>query len=134
MFGQIDTATRLELQHLPHSGGIVALCGMPQAKVSYLVEAARQHVLEEAPHEFATAEVAGLMAARLAFSALDCDGLLVEAEDASIGEGNAKDITGEIVENSLFSGSPGRDVEYPRGSPCRVGDGEIRTFSAQHRS
>src|ERR1700679_504629 len=55
---RIELGWRLELQHLPHPRGIVALRGMPQTEVSDLVEAARQHVLEEAAHELLAAEPA----------------------------------------------------------------------------
>jgi hypothetical protein len=49
----------------------VALHGMPQAKVTDLLEAARQHMLEEAAHELFAAEAAGSRAAGLAVSVLD---------------------------------------------------------------
>ena len=53
----------------------MALRGMPQAEVADLVEAARQHVLEEAAHELVAAEAAGPRVAGLAFLVLDGDRL-----------------------------------------------------------
>jgi hypothetical protein len=59
------------LQHLPYAGGVVELRGMPQAEVTDLVEAARQHMLEEAAHELFAAESAGSRAAGFAVLVLD---------------------------------------------------------------
>jgi hypothetical protein len=122
---------RLELQHLPYSGGVVALSGMPQAEIANLVEAARQHVLEEATHELVAADAAGSRAAGLAFVVLDADGLLVEPDDAGVGESDAKDVAGKVVEHRLFTGAPGGDVEDPRCAPHRVGDDEIGALAPQ---
>jgi hypothetical protein len=55
----------------PHPGGIVAVRGMPQTKVANLVETARQHMLEEATHEFVAAEAADSCLASLALLVLD---------------------------------------------------------------
>ena len=62
---------RPQVQHLPHPCGVVALPGVPQAEVADFVEAARQHVLEEAAHELVAAQAAGSPAAGLAFLVLD---------------------------------------------------------------
>jgi hypothetical protein len=63
---QVGSGWRLELQHLPHPGGVAALSGMPQAEVTDLVEAPRQHVLEEAAYELLAAETTGSRTAGLA--------------------------------------------------------------------
>ena len=57
---------------------------MPQAEVAHLVEAARQHVLEEAAHELFAAEAAGAPAAGLAVTEFDADTSIVEADDAAL--------------------------------------------------
>jgi len=108
------------LQHLSHSGGVVVLCGMPQPEVTDLVEAARQHVLEEAAHEFVAAQAAGSLPAGLAFLVLDADRLVVEADDPCVGESDAKDVAGEVVEYGLLTGAPGGNVEDPAGAPRNV--------------
>jgi hypothetical protein len=69
----IDLEWRLELQHLPHAGGVVALRWMPQAEVADLMEAAWQHVPAEAAHELAAAEAAGSCVAGLAVLVSDAD-------------------------------------------------------------
>jgi hypothetical protein len=123
---------RLQLQHLPHPAGVVALRGMPQAEVADLVEAARQHVLEEAAHELVAAQAAGSPAAGLAFLVLDRDRSVVEADDPGIGKSDAKDVAGEVFEHGLLAVAPRGDVEDPWPAPHRVGDNEVRAFSAQH--
>ena len=85
---------RLQLQHLSHPGGVMTLRGVPQAGVADLVEAARQHVLEEAAHEFVTAQAAGSRLAGLAFLVLDRDRFVVEADDPGVGKSDAKDVAG----------------------------------------
>ena len=83
------------MQHLTDPGGVAALSGMPQAEVTHLVEAARQDVLEESAHELVSAEAAGSRAAGPAFLVSDADGLVVEADDAGVGESDAKDVAGQ---------------------------------------
>ena len=107
---------------------------MPQAEVADLVEPVRQHVLEEATHEFVAAQPAGSRSAGLAFLVLDGDRLVVEPDDAGVGESDAKDVAGEVVEHRLFTGAPSGDVEDPWCAPHRVGDDEVRAFSEQQRA
>src|SRR5580692_3468618 len=83
---------RPQLQHLPDPSGVVALRRMPQTEVADLVEAARQHMLEEAAHELLAAEAAGPRVAGLAVLVLDGDRFVVEADDARVGESDAKDV------------------------------------------
>ena len=64
-----------------------------EAEVADLVEAAGKHVLEEAAHELVAAEAAGSRAAGLAVLVLDGDRFVVEADDARVGESDAKDVT-----------------------------------------
>jgi len=106
---------------------------MPQAEVADLVKTARQHVLEEAAHELIAVEAAGSRPGGLAFLVLEGDRIVVEADDTCIGESDAKDVAGEVVEHRLFTVSPGGDVEDPRLAPYRVGDDEIRTLPLQQR-
>ena len=105
--------------------------GMPQTEVADLVEAARQHVLEEAAHELLAAEAEGSRAVGPAFLVLDGDRFVVETDDAGVGESDAKDVAGEIVENGLFAAAPGGDVEDPGPVPHRVWDDESGALSAQ---
>src|ERR1700750_3093997 len=106
---------------------------MPQAKVADLVEAAQQHVLEEATHELVAAEPAGAPLAALAVLVLDGDPVVVEADDAGIGERDAEDVAGEVVEHGLLTVAAGADVKDPRLVPDRVRDDEIRALLPQQR-
>src|SRR5713226_1254754 len=90
-------------------------------------------MLQEAAHELVAAEAAGSPAAGLAFLVLDADGFVVEAADAGVGESNAKDVAGEVVEHGLFAVAPDGDVEDPGLAPHRVGDDEIGALSVQQR-
>src|SRR3954451_5670121 len=106
---------------------------MPQAKVADLVEAARQHVLEEAAHELVAAEPAGASLAGLAVLVVEADPVVVEADDAGIGERDAEDIAGEIVEHRLFALAPGADVKHPSLVPDRVRDDDVWALLPQQR-
>ena len=91
MFGRC-----LQLQPLAHSGGVVALCRVPQAGVADLVEAARQHVLKEAAHELVATQATGSSAAGAAFLVLEGDRSIAEADDPGVGEDDTKDVAGEV--------------------------------------
>jgi hypothetical protein len=104
---------------------------MPQTEVADLVEAARQHVLEEAAHELVAAEAAGPRVAGLAVLVLDSDRFVVEADDAGVGESDAKDVAGEVLEHRLFTVSPGGDMNDPGHLPDHVGNDEVRALSLQ---
>ena len=106
---------------------------MPQTAVADLVEAAWQHVLEEAAHEFVAAQAAGSLPTGLAFLVLDGDGLVVEAGNPRVGESDAKDVTGKVVEHGLCTGAPSGNVEDPARAPHGIGNVELGAFSAQQR-
>ena len=122
---------RLQLQHLPCPGGVVAVGGMPQAKVADLVEAARQHVLEEAAHKLFAAEPAGAPAAGPAVAVFEGDAGVLEADDAGVGDGDAEDVAGEVVEHRLLAAAPGGDVGDPVLVPHHVSDDQVRATSLQ---
>src|SRR4051794_4126818 len=106
---------------------------MPQAEVADLVEATRQHMLEEAAHELFAAEPAGAPPAGLAVLVLDRDRLVVEADDARVGERDAEDVAGEIVEHGLFALAPGADVKDPSLVPDRVRNDDVWALLPQQR-
>src|SRR5689334_21893399 len=99
---------------------------MPQAEVADFVEAARQYVLEKAAHELLAAEPAGAPPAALAVLVLDRDRLVIETDDAGVGESDAEDVAGEVVEHGLLAVAPGADVEDPWLLPDGIRDDEIR--------
>jgi hypothetical protein len=63
--------------------------------------------------QLVAAEPAGASLAGLAVLVLDADPVVVEADDAGIGERDAADVAGEIVEHGLFALAPGADVKDP---------------------
>jgi hypothetical protein len=65
-------------------------------------------------------EAAGSPAAGLAFLVLDGDRFVVEANDPCVGESDAKDVAGEVLEHGLFAAAAGGDVEGPTAAPHRV--------------
>src|ERR1700750_3421328 len=88
-------------------------------------------MLEEAAHDLVAVEPAGSSLAGLAVLVLDRDRLVVEADDAGVGEGDPEDVAGEIVEPGLFALAPGADVQDPSLVPDRVRDDEIRALLPQ---
>jgi hypothetical protein len=59
--------------------------------------------------------------------------MVVESDDPSVGERDAKDVAGEIVEHGVLPVAPGGNVEDPSRAPHRVRDDEARAFSEQQR-
>ena len=90
MLRRVGCERSVELQHVADPGGVVALGGMPQAEVADLVEAARQHMLEEAAHELLAVELTDPPAVGLTVLVTKADGVVVETDDAGVGEGDAK--------------------------------------------
>ena len=65
-------------------------------------------------------------AVRLAFLVADGDAVIVEADDAAVGDGNAEDVAGEIIEHRLLAITPGGAMDNPRRRPDRLGDDQVR--------
>ena len=56
---------------------------------------------------------AGAPAVGLAFLVADGDAVVVEADDAAVGDGNAEDVAGEIIEHRLLAITPGGAMDNP---------------------
>ncbi len=80
------------------AGGVLAFGGMPQAEVADLVQALGQDVLEEATQELRTGDAGGPPPVGFAMLVADGDGLVVETDDAGVGDGDAEDVACEVVE------------------------------------
>ena len=52
--------------------------------------------------------------------------MVVEADDAAVGDGNAEDVAGEIIEHRLLAITPGGAMDNPRRRPDRLGDDQVR--------
>src|ERR1700693_412663 len=91
--------------------------GMPSAVIADLVEAGRQDVLEEAPDELVAGD--GFLALAVGGAVLVAIGygLVVDGQDAVVGDGDAEGVAGEIVEGGLLSLAPWRDVNDPGDLP-----------------
>ena len=132
MLRRVGCERSVELQHVADPGGVVALGGMPQAEVADLVEAARKHMLEEAAHELLTVELTDPPAVRLTVLVTKADGVIVETDDAGVGEGDAKDVACKVSVHGLFASAPGwrkkKRSPYPK---CYQVDGTVGTDSVQ---
>src|SRR5258708_34510843 len=61
------------------------------------------------------------------------DGVVVEGNDAGIGDGNAEDVAGEVIEHGLLALAPWGAMDDPGLAPGGVGDGEVRAFVGERR-
>src|ERR1700747_867344 len=90
-------------EKIPQVAQRFAARGMPQAVIADLVEAGWQDVLEEAPdelvagHGFLTLAVGGAVLVAIGH------GLVVDGQDAVVGDGDTEGVAGEIVERGLLS-------------------------------
>src|ERR1700722_9686778 len=119
---------RVEQKQQPGAGGILAPDGMPQAEVADLVQALGQDMLEEAAHELLAGDAAGPPPVGFAMLVADGDGLIVEADNAGVGDRDAEDVAGEVIEHGLFALAPGRAMDDPGLGPGGVGQNQIGTF------
>ena len=93
---------------------------MPQAVISDLVEAGWQDVLEKAADELMSLERLRAIAIGRSVLVAEGDGLIIDGEDAPVGDGDAEDIAGEIFERGLFTLAPRGDVDHPGDLPDMV--------------
>jgi len=115
----------LHVQQQTGFAGEGTLACVPKAEISNLVQPFGQDVLEEAAHELLTIEGANAPAIGLAVVVAERDGVLVEADDARIGDGNAKDVTREISKDRLLALAPWGDPDDPGYSPGTSWNDEV---------
>src|SRR6185436_20915954 len=84
-------------------------------------------MLQEPTHELVAGDTGGPPSVRLAVLVADGNGLVVEANDAGVGDGDAEDVAGEEVEHGLLAVSPDRAVDHPGFGPSGLGQNQIRT-------
>src|SRR6202030_2667321 len=84
-------------EKVPQVAQRLAARGMPSAVIADLVEAGRQDVLEEAPDELVAGD--GFLALAVGGAVLVAigHGLVVDGQDAGVGDGDAEGVAGEIV-------------------------------------
>src|SRR5271163_2959004 len=104
-------------ENIPQVAQLFAVRGVPQPVIADLVEAGRQDVLEEAPDELVAGH--GFLALAVGSAVLVAigHGLVVDGQDAVVGDGDAEGVAGEIVERGLLSLAPWRDVNDPGDLP-----------------
>ena len=89
-------------------------------------------MLEEAADEFVAGDLAGPPTRGFALLVSDGHGVIVESGDAGVGDGDAKDIAGEVVEHRLLALAPWRDMDDPGLAPCGLGEDEVRPSAVEH--
>ena len=78
-----------------------------------------------------TGDTARAPAVRLALLMADGDGLIVEADDAAVGDGNPEHVTDEIVDHGLLAFAPGGAVHDPGFGPSGRGRCQVGTALGQ---
>ena len=122
----------IEREEETRLSGLRAFCGMPETEIADLVEALGKDVLEEAAHELVAFHATGAPTRRLTMLVSDGDGVIIEGDEASIGDGDAKHVAGEVIEHGLRALAPTGDVNDPGCGPGRiVGGDQIGTFACQ---
>src|SRR5215472_7173264 len=106
-----------EQEKMPQVAERFAARGMSQAVIAELVEAGREDMLEEAPDELVAGHGFPALAVGSAVLVAIGHGLVVDGQDAVVGDGDAEDVAGEIVERGLLSLAPWRDVNDPGDLP-----------------
>src|SRR5918994_945575 len=91
----------VEPQGVAHAGRLAAPGRMPQAEVADLVKALGQNMLEIATQELVPRDPADPGPSGLPVAVLEADGFLIQADDAPVGQGDAEDVAGQVVEHGL---------------------------------
>ena len=87
----------LHVQQQTGFAGEGTLACVPKAEIANLVQPFGQDVLEEAAHELLTIEGANAPAIGLAVVVAERDGVVVERDDARVGDGDAEYVSCEIA-------------------------------------
>ena len=116
----------VELEQKPNPGGLFTLGRMPKAEVANLVQTLGQNVLKEPTHEFLTGNADGSPSVRFAMLMTNGDSLVVKADDAAVGYGDAEDVSSQIVEHALLAFAPSRAMDDPGLGPCGGGNDQVR--------
>ncbi len=72
-------------------------------------------------------DAGGQPSIRFALLVADGDGLIVEANDPAVGDGDTEDVAREVVEHGLLAFSPGRAMDDPGFGPRGFGQNQIGT-------
>ena len=97
----------LHVQQQTGFAGDEPLACVPKAEIANLVQSFGQDVLQEAAHELLACKGTDAPAVGLAVLVAKGDRVLVEADDARIGDGNAKDVASQVSEDGLLAFAPG---------------------------
>src|SRR6516162_18228 len=84
-------------------------------------------MLQEAAHELVAGQAGGPPLYRLAILVAYGDGLVVETDNAAIGDGNAEHVAGEIAEHGPIAVLHGTAVHHPPLPPRSFRQDQIRT-------
>src|SRR4051812_11997915 len=117
VLGRPDLVRRsraLEPEQQTGPGREIALGGGPQAEVADLVQSLWQDMLQETAHELFARGPAGAPAIGLAVLVAEGDAVGIEVNDAAVGDGNAEDVAGEVIEHRLLTVAPGGAMDNPR--------------------
>ena len=107
---------------------------VPEAVVADLVQTFGQNVLQESAHELVAVQAGVLPFPGLALFVADGNAVVVETDNAVVGDRNAEQITGEIAEHGVIPFAPGGAMHDPRLSPCSVRHDEVRPALCERRS
>src|SRR3954467_13148990 len=116
----------VEPPELAYARDLLAVGRMPQPEVPNLVQPLRQDVLEELTHEFVPRHAAGPPLVQSPVLVPDRDRPIVKVDDAGVGDGDAKDVAGEVIQDALLTLAPRRALGDPGFGPGGVGDRQIR--------
>jgi hypothetical protein len=89
------------------------------------VKSLRQNMLEKAAHELLAGEGTGSVAVGGPIAVAKGDAGVADTEDASVGDGDAEGVAGEIFER-LGALAPGRDMDDPGPAPNAVRQVDVR--------
>lgn len=93
----------IELKQQAGLGLAIFFAGMPETVIAYLVEAFRQYVKKKATEELNTVNPFSLPLVGIMILVFERNVGFVHGNDPVIGDGNAKDVAGEISQNSTLT-------------------------------
>ena len=96
---------RGQVQQQASLGLPIFFTGMPETIIAHLMKAFRQDMKKKATEELNPLEPFNLPLARIMVLVLECNVAFVHGHQPVIGDGDPKNVTGEVLQDSVLTGS-----------------------------
>src|SRR4051812_24159613 len=99
---------------------------MPQAEVANLMQPFGENVHQEAAEKLVTGYATGAPTIRFARFVTQDHAMIIDADEAAVGDGGAEDIARQMIEDRLLALAPRCAMDDPILAPHRGWENQVR--------